>query len=240
MMTTGSIQPRNSGAPQALVATNFSLSPVSEAQPAQKITPDQEARLANETGNLAFGDPNSSQVVYAVMDYNCVHCRNELNDLLSLTAENPDTRVVLKNFPILGSASEDLEGRTPSQDAALAAATIAEGPELAPDQTLQFLQSIASSEVRLDQNEMMNLYEQAAGSETRRELDKRLPVQNRAEKMMPFVEANHALARELGINGTPAIIFNGEVLEDRSTLRNRINDAQQRTIQNNLEVGNQA
>jgi protein-disulfide isomerase len=206
----------------------FSLLPQNlQAQAGQRITADQQTRLADETGNLVFGNPEGSQVVYAVVDYNCGHCRSELTDLLTLTDRDDDVKVVLKNFPILGNSSED---------AALGAAAIAEGPPLTPEQTRQFIQNIAGSEVRLDQTGMMELYGQAAGSVRQGQLDKQYPEAIRSEKFSPSIESNYNLAHELGINGTPAIIYNSEILEDRSSLPARIEQSRQSQIQKNLEL----
>jgi protein-disulfide isomerase len=207
---------------------------------ARPITQDQKTQLADETGNLVFGNPQGSQVAYVMTDFNCGYCRGEIGELLQMTAENQDLKVVIKNFPFLTRPSEIYDGRTASQDAALGAAAIAAGPQLTPEQSRAFLQSVADAKGRLDQGRLFLLYAQAAGSDNHSALLQQFPAKTRAETLMPAIEANKTLGDAMGINSTPTVIIDGKILEDRSQLQRYLDEKNQETLDRNVQHASQA
>lgn len=51
------------------------------------------------------GNPKGTTTVVEFFDYNCHFCKNALPDMARLMKDDPDLRVVLKDFPVLGPGS---------------------------------------------------------------------------------------------------------------------------------------
>jgi len=47
-----------------------------------------------------MGNPNGSKVLVEFTDYNCPYCEASLADVQKLVAEDPDLKVVMREFPI--------------------------------------------------------------------------------------------------------------------------------------------
>jgi protein-disulfide isomerase len=52
------------------------------------------------------GNPNGKVTIVEFYDYNCGYCKRAQEDMLALTAADPELRFVLKEFPILGPDSQ--------------------------------------------------------------------------------------------------------------------------------------
>ena len=63
--------------------------------------------IFNDAGQVVLGNPQGDVTLVEMFDYNCGYCRNALPDLAALIAEDPNLRVVLKEFPILSNESID-------------------------------------------------------------------------------------------------------------------------------------
>ncbi|NMA98052.1 MAG: DsbA family protein [Phyllobacteriaceae bacterium] len=66
----------------------------------------QEA-IFNSPDQVVVGNPDGDVTLVEFYDYNCGYCRSAVPDLASLIAEDPNLRVVLKEFPILSNESFD-------------------------------------------------------------------------------------------------------------------------------------
>ncbi|MCK1492138.1 DsbA family protein [Bradyrhizobium sp. 180] len=64
-------------------------------------------QLLSSRGSTIIGNPNGKVSLVAFFDYNCPFCRNSVGDIQRLVDTNPDLRVVLREFPILGKDSTD-------------------------------------------------------------------------------------------------------------------------------------
>jgi protein-disulfide isomerase len=72
-----------------------------------------QARTIEESRDLIFasnrqvvlGNPNGSVTLVEFFDYNCTYCRRAQADMKKLLEGNPDLKVVLKEFPVLGDGS---------------------------------------------------------------------------------------------------------------------------------------
>jgi protein-disulfide isomerase len=77
-----------------------------EAQQAarEKIISDN-ANLFSSPHQAVIGNPNGKVTLVEFFDYNCGYCKKALEDLAKLVKEDPNLRVVLKDFPVLGPGS---------------------------------------------------------------------------------------------------------------------------------------
>ena len=70
--------------------------------------------MATESGPLfsskfqaTIGNPKASATVVEFFDYNCHYCKGALPDVTKLMKADPNMKLVLKDFPVLGPGSVD-------------------------------------------------------------------------------------------------------------------------------------
>jgi protein-disulfide isomerase len=56
---------------------------------------------------VTLGNPRGDVTLVEFFDYNCGFCKRALPDMLTLLKDNPNLRIVLKEFPILGVGSSE-------------------------------------------------------------------------------------------------------------------------------------
>ena len=54
---------------------------------------------------FVFGNPEGNVTVVEFFDYNCGFCKRSLGDVMALVDADPNLKLILKEFPILGEAS---------------------------------------------------------------------------------------------------------------------------------------
>jgi len=64
-----------------------------------------KSAIYEEPGHIVLGNPNGDVTLVEMFDYNCGYCRQALPDLATLLDEDPNLRVILKEFPILSQGS---------------------------------------------------------------------------------------------------------------------------------------
>jgi len=154
--------------------------------------------LYKDPMNPVLGNPEGLLTVVIFNDYNCGHCRATAPDLERFVELNPDTRLIVKEFPVLGAPSViaasfaiaiwDLGG--PEAYAIVKKRLFEDGPD--PD--AQALRDLAT-EVGVDADEMT----QKMGS----------------EEVRSHLQRNVNLADALEIQGTPGLLFNDVVIRGR-------------------------
>lgn len=63
--------------------------------------------IYDDPDHIVLGNPEGDVTLVELFDYNCGYCRQALPDLAVLMAEDPNLRVILKEFPILSQGSVD-------------------------------------------------------------------------------------------------------------------------------------
>jgi protein-disulfide isomerase len=63
--------------------------------------------IFNDPEHIVLGNPKGDVTLVEMFDYNCGYCRQALPDMATLLAEDPNLKVVLKEFPILSKESVD-------------------------------------------------------------------------------------------------------------------------------------
>jgi protein-disulfide isomerase len=178
---------------------------VDKLQAQQSAAKDAEARAAvashrqaleHDARDGVIGDPKGKITLVEFFDYRCPYCRAAEPDLQKLLAANPDVRLVLKEFPIL-----DVEDQSHiSEDAARGAlAALPQGRYAAVHSALLAAPHLDETSIRdvLKQNGVDLAKDQVlAGSK---------PITD-------HLAENHALARDLGVDGTPAFVIGDAVI----------------------------
>ena len=168
-----------------------------EQQAAQAALTQLGSRLVDPADPVA-GNPLGTVTVVEFYDTRCPYCRRMLPTHAALLEADPNVRLVFKDLPILGAASQ-LEAR-----ALLAAqrqggyfklqAAIMRDPSAPTRDTLR----ATADRLGLDGNRMI------------RDLDD--PV------IKARLEANIALARDLGLDGTPAFVIGRRIIAGAAEL----------------------
>jgi protein-disulfide isomerase len=76
-----------------------------EAKAREKAVADPSSTLFSPVNQAVIGDPGGKITLIEFFDYNCGYCKRALSDLARLMKDNPDLRVVLRDFPILSPGS---------------------------------------------------------------------------------------------------------------------------------------
>lgn len=76
-----------------------------EAEKRTQALKDLGPRIFNSKHQVVLGNPKGKIQIAEFFDYNCGYCRRAMTDMMNLMKKNPDLRVVLKEFPVLGPKS---------------------------------------------------------------------------------------------------------------------------------------
>ena len=63
------------------------------------------ARVRDDQGDPVMGNANGTITLYEFSDYNCGYCKRVFEPIQQLVRNNPDVRLVIKEFPILSQSS---------------------------------------------------------------------------------------------------------------------------------------
>src|SRR5215467_12439145 len=76
-----------------------------EAEKHRKAVADNSALIFQSPRQVVLGNPKGDVTMVELFDYNCAYCKRALSDMLDLIKGDPQLRVVLKEFPVLGEGS---------------------------------------------------------------------------------------------------------------------------------------
>ena len=63
------------------------------------------AMVRDDVGDPIMGNANGTITLYEFSDYNCGYCKRVFEPIQQLVRDNPDVRLVIKEFPILSQSS---------------------------------------------------------------------------------------------------------------------------------------
>jgi protein-disulfide isomerase len=166
-----------------------------QAQLAQAAAIDGASDLILHSPNqMVLGNPEGSITLVEFFDYNCSYCRVALPDLLALIESNPDLRVVMKEFPIL---------TTGSQEAARISVAI---KDLAPESYLDFHVEMFSRPGEANEEKAL-----AVAGDLGLDTDALIAASSGEEVAANLAEV-HQIAGLLGVNGTPSYVIGSEIV----------------------------
>jgi len=183
---------------------------VEERERVRNLIATRQAELLNDPNSPVSGNLKGDVTVVEFFDYRCGYCKRVAGTVTQLQQEDPNVRIVYKDYPILGEASV-LAARA-------ALASKAQGKHLA------FHEALLASEEEMNQETILGLAT-AVGLDT-----KKLQRDMESPSIQTTIERNRTLARELGINGTPGFIIGTELVPgalDLKDLKNLIRQVRQ-------------
>ena len=156
---------------------------------------ENQAAIFQDAASWVGGNPDGDVTIVEFMDYRCGYCRKAWSEVDELVSSDGNIRFVIKEFPILGEAS-DLSSRF-----AIATLQLA-GPEA--------YKTAHDALITLRGEATKPVLERLAG-----DLGLDAPAimaRMAAPEVTSVIEANHALATTLDISGTPTFVLQGTML----------------------------
>jgi protein-disulfide isomerase len=152
--------------------------------------------LFDSPRQVTLGNRQGDVTLVEFLDYNCGYCKRASTDLLTLLNDDPKLRVVLKEWPVLGSAS--------TQAAQVAVAVRMQDPT--GEKYLAFHQKLLG-----ERGPANKARATAAAQEVGLDLT-RLEQDLASAEVRETLEENAKLARALGIKGTPGYVIGDTVV----------------------------
>lgn len=169
---------------------------------------DNKAIIENSDLSPSDGTGTSGITLLYFFDYNCGYCKKSNQMMNELLAKNPDIKVVYKEFPILGEASEHVA------------------------KTALAVYALDKNKYKGFHDALMSEHHL-----TKEKLDEILKSQNISAMEIENIMNNNKvgeeilkirkLAENIGITGTPMLVLNGEIFSPSSVseIEGKINQA---------------
>jgi protein-disulfide isomerase len=174
------------------VALDTTLQAEALEQSTAAIASMQQA-IFNDPDQIVLGNPDGDVTLVEFFDYNCGYCRAALPDMATLLAEDPNLRVVLKEFPILSNESID---------AARVGVLVGD----ADVDYWSFHEALFTSRSKVDKKVALAAAADLGLSPVALELDMGTTA------VSETIQTSFEIARVLNITGTPTYIIGNEVI----------------------------
>ena len=158
----------------------------------QQNLADLQDELRNPVENTVIGNPDGDITVVEFFDYNCGYCKSMFQTVADSMQENPDLRIVLIEFPILG----------PNSVTATKAALASRQQDLYGP----FHQALMNHRGNLSESTIMTLARGVGLNIDQLKVDMKDP------EIEEIIDKNRAMAQKLEISGTPAFVVGSNLI----------------------------
>lgn len=165
-----------------------------EAAKSKEAVKVHAKQLYNSQDQAVFGNPNGNVTFVEFFDYNCPYCKRAMGDMLALMKSDPDLKVVLKEFPVLGEGSVE---------AARVAFAVR---RQAPKRYLEFHTKLLGGRGRANEARALAVAKEMGLDIARIRKDMKSPEVDKA------LQQDFGLAQALGLNGTPSYVVGDEII----------------------------
>jgi protein-disulfide isomerase len=148
---------------------------------------EHRGTLLSHSMSPVSGNPNGDVTLVEFFDYACGYCKRSLAAVLDLLRSDGQLRVVWKDLPVLGAASHF-------------AARVSMAAER-QGRYLEFHEALMGSRDGLSEDAVLAIAGRIGLDVERLRRDMADPA------IKAYLDETHGLARELGINGTPAFVI---------------------------------
>jgi protein-disulfide isomerase len=167
-----------------------------EQEKSKSAIASNAAMLFNSKRQVVLGNPNGNVTLVEFFDYNCGYCKRAMADMLDLLKTDPNLRVVLKEFPVLGPGSVE----------AARVAVAARMQDKDGAKYLVFHQKLLGGRGQADKARALAVAKEVGFDMARIEADMESP------EVKASLEETLKLGEELGLNGTPSYIVGSDVV----------------------------
>ena len=165
-----------------------------EEQARAQALADSADILFDSTRQVVMGNPNGSVTLVEFFDYNCGYCKRAYADKMRLIEEDPDLRLVLKEFPVLGQGSVE---------AAVVAIAV---NEVAPEKYAEFHENLLLSRGQANSQSALRVVE-SLGIDL-----EAVQASMSSDEPGHVIEEVYTIANRLGLTGTPSYVVGDEVV----------------------------
>jgi protein-disulfide isomerase len=158
----------------------------------QQALEREQDQIFNNPADPIMGNPQGDVTVVEFFDYRCPYCKRVSDSLMALLKEDPNIKLVFKEFPILGPES-------------VVAAKIA----LAAHRQSKYEQvhtALMAHKGSFDEAALLELAASVGADPSKLKADMQDPA------IMGLLQANDSLAAALGITGTPGFLFGKQLV----------------------------
>lgn len=161
----------------------------------QKVVASEAGPLFSSKYQATIGNPSANATLVEFFDYNCHFCKGALPDVTKLMKDDPNLKIVLKDFPVLGPGSVE-------------AAKVASAArnQLPGDKFWAFHSKLLASHGPVGKAEAL-----AVAKELGLDMD-RLNKDMESPEIKTGLDEVMRLADELQINGTPTFVVGQDLV----------------------------
>lgn len=170
--------------------------------------------LFHDSNDPVIGNKNGKITIVEFFDYQCSHCVNMAYTLENIVKNNPDVRVVYKEFPIRGAMS-DVAAR-----AALAANM--------QGKYYPLHHALLTTDQSLSESTILSIAKAKGLNVDKLKKDMSSATVNK------IIAANKSLANRLGIAGTPAFFIGKTDATDTKAVKFELGEMSQSTLQEEI------
>jgi protein-disulfide isomerase len=152
--------------------------------------------LFNSAHQVTLGNPKGDVTMVEFFDYNCGYCKRALGDMLQLLDTDPNLRVVLKEYPVLGPGSLE----------AAQVAVAARMQDHTGKKYLDFHRRLLGGHGPADKARALAAAKEAGFDMARIEKDLK------SDEVSETLQENMKVADAIGLNGTPSYIIGSDVV----------------------------
>lgn len=154
----------------------------------KEVVATRRAELVSDPNSYVAGNASGDVTIVEFFDYQCGYCKRVHPALTTLLKQDPGVRLVLKELPVLGPASETA--------ARAAVASLAQ-----PGKYHAFHTALMQHQERLDEASVLAIAGRVGVDVTK------LSADMKSDRVAAVLKANRELATALGVNGTPAFVI---------------------------------
>jgi protein-disulfide isomerase len=152
--------------------------------------------LFNSSRQVVLGNPKGNVTMVEFFDYNCGYCKRAMADMLDLLKTDPNLKIVLKEFPVLGPGSVE----------AAKIAVAARMQDKDGKKYLEFHQKLLGGRGQADKARAL-----AVAKEVGFDM-KRIEADMESDEAKVSLEESRNLGEQLGLNGTPSYVVGSDVV----------------------------
>jgi protein-disulfide isomerase len=152
--------------------------------------------LFNSSHQVTLGNPHGDVTMVEFFDYNCGYCKRALGDMLQLLKTDPNLKVVLKEYPVLGPGSVE----------AAQVAVAARMQDKTGKKYLEFHQKLLGGHGPADKAHALAAAKEAGFDVARIEKDLG------SDEVRETLKENLKVADAIGLDGTPSYVIGTDVV----------------------------
>lgn len=153
--------------------------------------------LFSSARQVTLGNPNGNVTFVEFFDYNCGYCKRAMDDMMTLLKNDPNLKIVLKEFPVLGPGSVE---------AAQVAVAVRMQDKTGGKKYLEFHQKLLGGRGQADRARALAVAKEVGMNMAQIEKDMQSPEVNAT------LQESFKLAETLGLNGTPSYVISDKVI----------------------------